>query len=872
MWGLLLLWTSTVAAQDAAEHFETKVRPLLAANCYSCHTQTSMGGLRLDSKDAALKGGKSGAVIVAGKPDESILIQAVRRTHAKLKMPPGNSLKADEVAVLEQWIKQGAQWPAVVKGSVTQKSFWSFQPLQPAAPPVVTNAAWPKTSVDHFVLSKLEAAGLKPNAAADKTTLLRRITLDLTGLPPTPEEMDQFLADQSSKALESVVDRLLESPHYGERWGRYWLDLARYSDGLLAAGVDDPLPNAWRYRDWVVQAFQKDMPYDRFVKAQLAADLLPDGERAALLPGLGFQAISTSANDQVDVTTKVFLGLTAGCAQCHDHKYDPIPTRDYYSLLGVFRSSAKDELALVPSDEVKQYKAQKERVDAVKEEVNEFLLSQQKLLVDALARKTASYMLAAWKMERGETPDKTGLDEETLKRWSAYLKDRDKEHPYLKPWYDVMAKNPGEEQVRDAAREYQAFVLKLLEDSKEVDDKNYVAFGGKKGMKDERTRQYTNIVSLPVLLFYQWRELASGPYNIDGFRAPAGIYYYAGKDLERWITGFAKDHLENLRAELKAEEAKLPPMYPFLHALKEGAKPADVRVALRGDPKTLGEIAPRQFLTALCSGEAQPFTKGSGRLELAEAIVAHPLMARVMVNRIWQHHFGLGIVRSTSNFGQMGERPTFPELLEYLSKRFIDSGYSVKAIHREILLSSTYALSAAPNAVNAENDADNKLLWRANVRSRLDMESLRDSVLAVSGNLDRSVGGVAKPLSDTNFRRSIYLTVSRTRLDPTMALFDFPDPNGTAEERPLTVGPLQGLFFLNSKFIQSQARELAKRLEKESGADDKAKIARAYKLLYGRAPDSQEVALGIEYVSSGARDWAQYLQVLLGSAEFTSLP
>jgi hypothetical protein len=787
-------------------------------------------------------------------------------------MPPTSPLKPDEVAALERWIKDGVVWPEAAAPRVAHKAFWSFQPLQRVTPPKVKNAGWGKTSVDPFVLAKLEAKRLKPNPAVDKITLLRRVTLDLTGLPPTPEEVDQFLSDKSSKALATVVDRLLDSPHYGERWGRYWLDLARYSDGLLAAGVDDPLPNAWRYRDWVTEAFQKDLPYDRFVKAQLAADLMPAKERDALLPGLGFQAIGTSANDQVDVTTKVFLGLTVGCAQCHDHKYDPIPTRDYYSLLGVFRSSAKDELPLVPSDEVKAYDLQKKRVDAIKEEVNEFVLSQQRALVDALARNTARYMMAAWKLDRGEKADEEGLDEETLKRWRAYLKDRDKEHPYLKPWYDVMATNPSEEQVRQAANDYQVFVLQLLEDSKEVDDKNYVAFGGKKGMKDEKTRQYTNIVSLPVLKFYQWRELANGPYNIDGFRAPAGIYYYSGKDLDRWIGGFAKNHLANLRAELKAEEEKLPKMYPFLHALKEAAKPADVRIAIRGDAKTPGDVAPRQFLTALCDVEARRFTKGSGRLELAEAIVAHPLMARVMVNRIWQRHFGQGIVRSTSNFGQMGERPTHPELLDHLASRFIESGYSVKAIHREILLSQAYALSAAPNPANAEVDGDNRLLWRANVRSRLDMESLRDSVLAVAGNLDRTVGGPAKALSDTNFRRSVYLTVSRTRLDPTMALFDFPDPNGTAEERPLTIGPLQGLFFLNSKFIQSQARVLEKRLESDAGTDAKARIARAYKLLFGRAPDSQELALGVEYVSSGQKDWAQYLQVLLGSAEFTSLP
>jgi hypothetical protein len=373
-----------------------------------------------------------------------------------------------------------------------------------------------------------------------------------------------------------------------------------------------------------------------------------------------------------------------------------------------------------------------------------------------------------------------------------------------------------------------------------------------------------------VLKFYQWRELASGPYNIDGFRAPAGIYYYSTKEMQRWLSGFAKDHYDNLQAELKALEDRLPPPYPYLHTLKDKDKPADIQIALRGDPRTPGDIAPRGFLTAL-SEKPEHFNQGSGRLQLAEAIAAHPLTARVIVNRIWQHHFGSGIVRSPSNFGQMGERPTHPELLDYLAHKLIESGYSLKSIHREILLSDAYAVSAEPNAEAAKADPDNHLFWRANVRPRLDMEALRDSVLAVSGKLDRSMGGEAKPFSDSNYRRSLYLTVSRTRLDATMSLFDFPDPNTTTDQRPTTLGPLQGLFFLNSKFIRDQSLALEARLSAECGADATARIDRAYQLLYARRPDPQEIELGIEYLNKGGGDWPRYLQVLLGSGEFTSV-
>ena len=870
---LLTLAVPVASAGEEADFFEAKVRPILVANCYGCHTNTAMGGLRLDSRDAMVRGGNSGAVIVPGKPEESVLIQAVRRTHAKLKMPPATALKADEIAALESWVSKGAHYPeapATRLSAAVAQSFWSFQPLSKIAVPKADRAA---TGVDAFLATKWKEKGIRPNAPADRSTLIRRVTLDLTGLPPTPEETAAFLGDKSPEAFRKVVDRLLASPHYGERWARYWLDLARYSDGLLAAGTDTPLPNAYRYRDWVVESFNKDLPYDRFVKAQIAADLLPESERGPLMAGLGFQAIANDANDQVDVTTKVFLGMTVGCAQCHDHKYDPIPTRDYYSLLGIFRSSNIDKHALVSDAEVQAFEKQKKLVDEQKERIEEFLQGQQKLLVDALARRTADYVVAAWLTLQGDAAGAAnikGLDGETLKRWVAYLKDRNKEHPYMNDLYAGLEGKPSLAQVRAAAQKYQAFVLQLIEDSKEVDDKNYVAFGGKKGMKDERTRQYTNIVALPVLKFYQWRELASGPYNIDGFRAPAGIYYYSTKEMLRWLSGFAKDHHDNLLEELKALEAKLPPQYPFLHTLKDKEKPADIKIALRGDPRTPGDLAPRGFLTAL-RDKPEHFDRGSGRLQLAEAIAAHPLTARVMVNRIWQHHFGTGIVRSPSNFGQMGDRPSHPELLDYLARKLIDSGYSLKSVHREILLSEAYALSADPNLEAAKVDPDNRLYWRANPRPRLDMEALRDSVLAVSGRLDRSMGGEAKPFSDSNSRRSLYLTVSRTRLDSTMSLFDFPDPNTTTEERPTTLGPLQGLFFLNSKFIREQSLALEARLGKECGEDAKARIDRAYRLLYARQPEPQEIELGIEYVNKGGGDWARYLQVLLGSGEFTSV-
>lgn len=847
----MIAFAVPLLAANGDEFFESKIRPLLATHCHACHTGGALGNLRLDSREGILKGGKSGKAVVEGKPEASLLIEAVKRTHIRLKMPPVGALSTEEVGNLEEWIRQGLPWPEVqekvqttaTKISQEQKAFWSFKPLPPAT----------SASIDSFVNAKLKAARIAPAKPADPRAWLRRVTLSVTGLPPTPEQSDAFAA-KPDKA--KAIDRLLASPQYGERWARHWLDLARYSDGELAASTDTPLPNAWRYRDWVINSLNNDLPYNVFAKAQITE--VPDQ-----LAGLGFQALGAGANDQLDVTTKVFLGLTVGCAQCHDHKYDPIPTKDYYSLLGIFRSTQKNEHALVASDEVESYKAQKKKVDDLKEILNDYLAEQSKQLTDLLARDTAKYLMAVWSGK-----DDPSLDAEVLKRWKTYLADPNKEHPYLKGWFDLLKTSPQEAEVRAEAEKYQKFVLELLDEAKEVDDKNYVAFGGRKGQKNENTRQYTNIVSLPVLKFYQWRELAYRAYVTDGFKAPAGVYFFGAKELDPYLGGMSQKYVAKLREEIKEAESALPPIYPFLHSVKDSDKPTDIKVAVRGDPKTPGEIAPRRFLQALCENEPEPYKQGSGRAQLADAIVNHPLAARVIVNRVWQYHFGKGIVRTPSNFGRMGERPTHPELLDQLAARFIANGWSLKKLHREILLTEAYGRATG---ANVEADPDNKLLSRFPLQYRLDMESIRDSVLQVTGQLEDKVGGPSSNISDDNKRRSLYMTVSRTRLDPAMALFDFPDANGTTDERAITAGPLQGLYWLNSAFVTKQAVALDERLSKEVKGD-KDRIERAYKLLYGRPPDTAEVKIGLEYIASGgANAWPKYLQALLGSSEFSSV-
>ncbi len=889
--GLIGILTCVAFPQtDHTEFFEMRVRPVLARNCMACHGQSQLGGLRLDSHEGMLKGGKSGAAVVPGQPDASILIQAVQQTHPRLKMPPQGKLKDEEIADLRKWVGEGAVWPLQSAPSprsiltAEQRSFWSFQPLRRPAIPRPKDETWAKNAIDRFILTRLEAEGIKPAKAADKRMLLRRVTFDLTGLPPTPEETSGFLADDSPDAYRKVVDRLLASPRYGERWARHWLDLARYSDGKQGARDDTPYANAFRYRDWVIEAFNKDMPYDLFVKAQIVADQMPEPIRDSMLPGLGFQTIGESDSDRVDVTTRVFLGLTVACAQCHDHKFDPIPTRDYYSLLGIFRSSVTDEHPLVPPNVIAAYKNAKQESDEKKAELKRFLDKQIAEVVDILASRTEQYVKAAWRLmahpdwKTSDLAAESGLDSETLDRWVRYLKNPDeKEHKTFAAWNELMRKAGSPEKANEAeisvvAHQIHVAVQQILAEKKAIDDRNYVKLGGIEGMKDTEKVIATLVEALPIEKFYLWRDLASNPYKVEDLKFNGGIYYYGPKEVERFLGAPWKQYLETLRAESAALEKAIPEPYPFWHILKDSDKPANARIAIRGSASNLGEEAPRRFLSILCKQEPEPFRQGSGRLELANAIASaeNPLTARVMVNRIWKYHFGEGIVRTTSNFGQLGERPTHPELLDYLAGRFIETRWSVKALQREMVLSAAYQMSSSPRPEAAAKDPENRLVSRAYTWERIDAEAVRDSILMVAGNLDATAGGPPKPLTEDFHRRAIYATVSRSKPDRTMAVFDFPDPNSTSEQRMITVGPMQRLFFMNSAFIAQESKAFAARIGQEAG-DDRARISRAYQILFDRPATAEEIRLGLEFLEGKPGSWAEYAQVLLGTSEFSAI-
>jgi cytochrome c553 len=864
--------------QSSEEFFEARVRPVLVKNCFSCHTSAPMGGLRLDSGESLLKGGDSGPAIVAGNPDQSLLIQVIRHSHERLKMPFGrDKLRNEEIADLAAWVKSGAAWPKSAAPAVAatrsgeyvitpeQRAFWSFRPVQKPSFPQVKDASWPRSPIDFFILSKLEERGLTPVRAADKRVLIRRAYFDLTGLPPSPEEVDAFVQDSSPEAFARLVDRLLASARYGERWGRHWLDVARYSDDKLDPTGETPYENSFRYRDWVIKAFNDDMPYDLFVKAQIAGDLLGGEEPERLVPGLGFFALSPQfQDDRVDATTRGFLGLTVACAQCHDHKYDPIPTRDYYSLLGIFKSTESHDFPLASANVVADYDSLKKKVDAQEGAIREFVQSQSSQLSEILAAKTSRYLFAVWrvlgepKMDVQLVADVEKLDKETLERWIEYVKKPEKEHPFLNKWNERLA-GPDSPEREKLAGEFQDLVLAVAAEKKAIDEKNNIALGGN---KDRRSLTNANLQSLERDRYFLWRDLFS----------ERGILYYGDRKLDRFLSGEWKNHVDSLRAELARLKQALPPRYPFLHAIRDIEKPANMKVQLRGNPETLGDEAPRRFVAILCPDAPAPFTKGSGRLELAEAIAnrSNPLTARVMVNRIWQHHFGQGIVRTPSNFGQLGDRPSHPELLDYLAHRFMEANWSIKAMHREIMLSNTYALSAEYSARNYSVEPENRLLWRAN-RRRLDAEALRDALLQVSGNLDLTVGGAAVKMTDQHKRRTVYGFVSRKKLDGTLALFDFANPNNTSESRIVTNVPLQKLFFMNSDFIALQAKGLVDRLNSPDGSDDTARINQAYRILFGRLPTKKELKLGLDFVREDKGAWWEYTQALMSSNEFVYL-
>lgn len=913
LWWFLPAAFQPVAAQtvDAGtpEFFENRIRPILANNCFGCHTNSQLGGLRLDALDGMKKGGKRGPAIVPGDVENSLLIKAVRQTDPALKMPYGGKLKASEIADLEAWVKAGAAWPVSTASATTSRSdgryfisperrnFWAFLPLKTPEEPAVKDSRWPKTVIDRFVLARLEKEGMKPVGPANKHDLLRRAYLNLTGLPPTPEDQARFENDKSPDAFANVVDRLLASPRYGERWGRIWLDVARYGEDDYRSLNPNPrgyrpYPNAWAYRDWVIRAFNDDLPYDQFVKAQLAGDLMDPAVRHKMLPATGFLGLgpwyydngsnevtrADERHDRVDAVTRGFLGLTVQCARCHDHKYDPIPQTDYYGLAGVFFNTIYEEYPQAPKKVVDQVKKIEDEIDEKQKAFEELQKSLTGGLARALSLQAANYLIGVWEVTGKHKKDMAlvvndrRLDYELLDRWIKYMAKPTVRYHNKEEWQALMKSGGGtpQEAAKLAAR-FQQEIVDVTVANDGIDEENRVItdkdVDGTKPKK--RTDKPSNFVSnkdfnpgallrlksLPEDQTAFWTEIfvrelkdnedPNDMVEMDARKITPGVLMFRGWGLESRIGPEAQARLKSLHDDLEALKKKIYPYYPFVHGVKDSESPVNLQLALRGNPETLGAEVPRHFLSIFSEGDPAPLNQGSGRLQLADLIAKQPIAMRVIVNRIWKADFGTGIVDTPSNLGFGGERPTDPELLEYLASEFLKNGMSIKRLQREIMLSAVYQLSTADNKEASEKDSGNRLYWRAN-RKRMEAEQVRDSILEVAGDLDDSLGGPSKELTPDFHRRTVYGQVSRYKLDAYLQLFDFPPPNISAEKRFTTTVPLQRLFLMNSDFVQIEAEALYKRAAAE--ADNRARIRKLYSLVYGREPKETEVQAGLEYL------------------------
>jgi hypothetical protein len=1060
-----------------AEFFEKEVRPLLVERCLKCHgDQKPKGGLQLTSRAAVLKGGDNGPAALAGKPGESRLIEAVRQS-GDLKMPPKEKLRDREIETLTRWVTMGLPWPegaglappAGKKFAITdeQRRFWAWQPVKVVPPAPLKDQAWAHSDLDRYVLARLEAKGLRAAKPADRRTLIRRATFDLTGLPPTPEEIDAFLKDDSPEAFARVVDRLLASPAYGQRWGRHWLDVVRYTDSfdsriLAGAGTVMDCSEAFRYRDWVVDAFNRDLPYDRFAVEQVAGDLLPDaqpgGTIATGLLALGNwgggdadkdKLLTDIADDQVDVVSKAFLGVTLSCARCHDHKFDPFSQEDYYGLAGIFFSThilpnvgPKTDgppilrIPVASKEDRAKRDTYQARLAELEKRYKAATEAQYAAFGKAQGGQTARYLMAAWEYQN-RPPAEAGVSLDEFAKRRGLL-------PFaLRAWTDRLG--AGEyrlltKQVRDVAgkagvhswrgepdclnvtvnttaKEVAILTFKLPPKSVSVHPgpSNGVAVGWKSPLGG-RVRIGGRVIDADPVAGdgIAWiidhrgsggrRELASGDIPNGGKQkladgkggaALASVEVRAGDSIEllvlpkanhtcdtttveltiatadgksawdiardltddslqanphrdrlgheavwhffdmaqsnrarqpasdpalaAWhkaIAGKAtaaelervaldiqkafdpaaagspfritdradekhlpepgRSALAKLAAELDALKKTSPSPEMIVNGAQEGGVPGsphagvhDVRVHIRGRYDRLGDLVPRHFPVVLAGNRQPSITQGSGRLQLARWLASadNPLTARVMVNRLWQHHFGDGLVRSPSNFGKLGERPTHPELLDWLADQFVRSGWSMKAMHRLIMLSAAYQQQSEPDAATLAADPDNRLFSRMN-RHRLEAEAIRDSLLAVSGRLDPSLGG--KATRDFNSpRRTLYQMTVRSDRSGFGPLFDVADSTAPADHRNVSTVAPQALFLMNHPFAKEQARALARRIMTGTGTDAE-KIGRLYVLLYGRPATEEEMTIGRALLGARASEaaWAEYCQVLLCANEF----
>ncbi|MBI3192240.1 MAG: PSD1 domain-containing protein, partial [Pedosphaera parvula] len=844
---------------------------------------------------------------VPGSPDNSLLIKAIRYTDPDLQMPPKNKkLSPKQIADLEAWVKMGAPDPrtgaAIAQADQGKaRAHWAFQRVTEPAIPRVRNKRWVQTPIDAFVLAKLESRKMKPSPVADRRALIRRATYDLTGLPPTPEEVAAFLADKSPQAFATLVDRLLESPHYGERWGRYWLDVARYADtkGYIGAG-ESRYPYAYTYRDYVIRSFNEDLPFDRFLLEQIAADQLKPGEDNRSLAALGFLTVGRRfinnendiIDDRIDVVGRGLMGLTVSCARCHDHKFDPIPTQDYYSLYGVFKSSTEPgELPLLSHQAPNPaYPAYQAELTKRQDELKNYTTSNEVAVLTQLRSQVGDYLLALHdckdlndvkrdELVRGQRK----MNMAVFKRWEKAAKDWPKtNNPTFSAWlaFDTLT----EKEFSAKAKELAAGFAANSQPTNRLNPLVARAFAGVSPTNLQHVASVYNQLFKGVAEHWQAELALADPVTVlpqgKTNAPPPAAFKDPNEEALRQVlfadnapanpprdqfgnlflfNDTVKNKTETLKKNIVALDASHPGAPARAMVINDKPKPVDVKVFVRGNPGTPGPLAPRRFLEITSGPRRELFpTNASGRLEMAKAIVSrdNPLTARVFVNRVWLNHFGAPLVTTPSDFGLRAEAPTQLELLDYLAARFMEDGWSVKKLQRLIMLSSTYQQSSGDQPAYAKVDPENKYLWRMN-RRRLDFEALRDSLLAISASLNPDVGG--QPLDITTNapvgRRTVYGYVDRQDLPNLFRVFDFANPDTSSPQRFQTIVAPQALYLLNSQFVIDRVKRLVEHAKaspavpkRSRTSPDEQELRRLYQLLFQREPSRNEIKMALGFL------------------------
>ena len=917
------LWSADFSAADL-DFFEKRIRPVLAEHCYKCHSAKSKklkGKLRLDYREGAIKGGETGPAVVPGKPGESLLVESILYQNEDLEMPPKKRLSDSQVTDLTEWVKRGAPWPkeAVAEAGAKEKfdlakrkaEHWAWHPVKKETPPKVKKTGWPVSSIDNFILAKLESANLKPAAPADKRPLIRRAYYDLLGLPPTPEQVDAFLKDNSPRAFEKVVDTLLASPHFGERWARHWLDLVRYAE-TFGHEFDFPNQEVWRYRDYLIRAFNDDVPYDRFIMEHIAGDQI--APRYAKDGGWNESRLATTwwwmgqhchspvdvrayqaeiIDNQIDVLGKAFQGMTLACGRCHEHKFDAVSNEDYYALYGIIESSSFSHGSV---DGPRAFDEKRAGLAAIKKKIAAALGDAVKGQPAAQpATMPEGYQLIS---DIRKTKGKDWFaDGEAwngaLTASKDFMVDAKGVRPVLPGWlHSGLLSRKFQGTLRSPTFTISENFIHLLTSGADVrmnvvvDNfkiiRNPIYGGLTRHIKNEKPHWVTFNLGM-------WKghecyvEIADLSNGDPGGKGSSPDAYGAVQQL--WLTANNRPPavpLPKLPEAIKLAEGEATRHFAEYNKLA-GSVPRPVvvpvmlegsgrneKLFVRGNHKNLGAEVPRQYLTALVAQDS-PQTSGTGRLELAREIATskNPLTARVYANRIWLHLFGRGLVSTADNFGMLGAKPTHPKLLDWLAHRLVANQWSTKKLIREIMLSRTYQMSSEPaDAVAEQKDSGNDLLHRMRVR-RLEGEIIRDAILAVSGRLDKKMLGAPVPIHLTSFmegrgrpgrsgpvdgagRRTIYVEIRRNFISPMMLAFDAPIPHSSVGRRSSSNVPAQALIMMNDPFVVEQSRIWAKRIL-GTGKDDTERVKNAYQLAFGRLPDQQEALTASAFLAAQAK-------------------